>query len=120
MKTQTIFRIFSLSLLFALLGSVAMGQTKQEKEIKEAQEAEKKAKQAQIEHQHQEMKEQQLKMKELEKVYTEQARTSGRARSSSATTGVAPGRVETTTPSCTPAPSWPVAPSTSSAMPATS
>jgi hypothetical protein len=59
-----------------------MGQTKQEKEIKEAQEAEKKARQAQIEHQHQEMKEQQLKMKELERVYTEQARTSGRARSS--------------------------------------
>jgi len=82
MKTQTIFRMLSLSMLFVLLGSVAMGQSKQEKEIKKAQEAEKKAKQEQIEFQRQEMKEQQLKTIELERMYTEQAREASRARSS--------------------------------------
>ena len=82
MKKQTIFRILSLSLLFVLLGSVAMGQTKEEKEIKKAQEAEKKAKQEQIEFQRQQMKEQQLKTIELERMYTEQAREASRARSS--------------------------------------
>ena len=82
MKTQTIFRMLSLSLLFVLLGSVAMGQSKQEKEIKKAQEAEKKAKQEQIEFQRQQMKEQQLKTIELERMYTEQAREASRARSS--------------------------------------
>jgi len=82
MKTQTIFRMLSLSLLFVLLGSVAMGQTKEEKEIREAQEVEKKAKQEQIEFQRQQMKEQQMKTKELERMYTEQAREASRARSS--------------------------------------
>ena len=82
MKTQTIFRMLSLSLLFVLLGSVAMGQTKEEKEIKEAQEAEKKAKQEQIEFQRQQMKEQQLMTIELERMHTEQAREASRARSS--------------------------------------
>jgi hypothetical protein len=82
MKTQTIFRMLSLSLLFVLLGSVAMGQTKDEKEIKEAQEAEMKAKQEQIEFQRQQMKEHQMKTKELERMYTEQAREASRARSS--------------------------------------
>jgi len=85
MKTQTIFRMLSLSLLFVLLGSVAMAQTKEEKQAKEekkAQEAEMKAKQEQIEFQRQRMKEQQLKTIELEKAYAEQARESSRARSS--------------------------------------
>jgi hypothetical protein len=82
MKTQTIFRMLSLSLLFVLMGSVAMGQTKEEKEIKKAQEAEKKAKQEQIEFQRQQMKEQQLKTVELSRMYTEQAREASRARSS--------------------------------------
>ena len=82
MKTQTIFRMLSLSLLFVMLGSVAMGQTKEEKEIREAQEAEKKAKQEQIEFQRQQMKEQQMKAKELARLYTEQAREASRARSS--------------------------------------
>ena len=44
MKTQSIFRMLSLSMLLVFLGSVAMAQTKEEKEIKEA-------KQEQIEHQ---------------------------------------------------------------------
>jgi len=79
MKTQTIFRMLSLSLLFVLLGSVAMAQTKEEQKAKEA---EKKAKQEQIEYQRQQMKEQQAKTAELQRVYTEQAREASRARSS--------------------------------------
>lgn len=81
MKMQTIFRILPLFLLFALLGSVAMAQDAPTTEEKQ-RDKEMKAKQAQIERQQQEMKEQQLKMKELEKVYVEQARSSGRARTS--------------------------------------
>ena len=81
MKTQTIFRIFPLFLLFALLGSVAMAQDAPTTEEKQ-RDKEMKAKQAQIEKQHKEMKEQQLKMRELEKIYAEQARSSGRARTS--------------------------------------
>jgi len=79
MKTQSIFRMLSLSMLLVFLGSVAMAQTKEEKEIKEA---EMKAKQEQIEHQRQQMKEQQLKTMELERAYTNQAREASRARSS--------------------------------------
>ncbi len=79
MKTQTIFRMFSLSLLFVLLGSVAMAQTKEEKKAKDA---EMKAKQEQIEIQRKQMKEQQLKTIELEHVYADQAREASRARSS--------------------------------------
>ena len=82
MKTQSIFRVLSLSMLLMFLGSVAMAQTKEEKEIKEAKEAEMKAKQEQIEHQRQQMKEQQLKTMELERAYTNQAREASRARSS--------------------------------------
>ena len=79
MKTQTIFRMLSLSLLFVLLGSVAMAQTKEEKKAKDA---EMKAKQEQIEIQRKQMKEQQLKTIELEHVYADQAREASRARSS--------------------------------------
>ena len=79
MKTQTIFRMLSLSLLFVLLGSVAMAQTKEEKKAKDA---EMKAKQEQIEFQRQQMKEQQLKTIELERAYAEQAREASRSRSS--------------------------------------
>ena len=82
MKTQSIFRMLSLSMLLMFLGSVAMAQTKEEKEIKEAKGAEMKAKQEQIEHQRQQMKEQQLKTMELERAYTDQAREASRARSS--------------------------------------
>jgi len=79
MKTQSIFRMLSLSMLLVFLGSVAMAQTKEEQKAKEA---EKKAKQAQIEHQRQQMKEQQAKTVELQRLYTEQAREASRARSS--------------------------------------
>ena len=79
MKTQTIFRMLSLSLLFVLLGSVAMAQTKDEKKAKDA---EMKAKQEQIEIQRKQMKEQQLKTIELEHFYADQAREASRARSS--------------------------------------
>jgi len=78
MKTQTIFKMLSLSLLFVLLGSVAMAQTKEEKKAKDA---EMKAKQEQIEFQRQQMKEQQLKTIELERAYAEQARETSRSRS---------------------------------------
>ena len=79
MKTQTILRMLSLTLLLTLLGSAAMAQTSEEKK---AMEAEKKAKQAQIENQRQQMKEQQAKTIELQHLYTEQAREASRARSS--------------------------------------
>ena len=82
MKAQYIFRMLSLSMLLMFLGSVAMAQTKEEKEIKEAKEVEMKAKQEQIEHQRQQMKEQQFKTMELERAYTDQAREASRARSS--------------------------------------
>ena len=82
MKKQTIFRTLSLSLLFVLMGTVAMAQTKEEKEIKEAKEAEMKAKQEHIEQQRQQMKEQQLKTIELERAYADQAREASRSRSS--------------------------------------
>ncbi len=82
MKTQTIFRALSFTLLFALLGITAMAQTKQEKDEKKAQEVEMKAKQELIEIQRKQMKEQQLKTIELERVYADQARESSRARSS--------------------------------------
>jgi len=71
--------MLSLSLLFVLLGSVAMAQTKEEKKAKEA---EMKAKQEQIELQRKQMKEQQLKTIELEHAYAEQAREATRARRS--------------------------------------
>ena len=79
MKTQTIFKMLSLSLLFVLLGSVAMAQTKEEKKAKDA---EMKAKQEQIEIQRKQMKEQHLKAIELEHAYADQAREASRARSS--------------------------------------
>jgi len=79
MKTQTIFKMLSLSLLFVLLGSVAMAQTKEEKK---ARDAEMKAKQEQIEIQRKQMKEQQLKTIELEHAHADQAREASRARSS--------------------------------------
>ncbi len=82
MKTQTIFRALSFTLLFALLGTTAMAQTKQEKDEKKAQEVEMKAKRELIEIQRKQMKEQQLKTIELERVYADQARESSRARSS--------------------------------------
>lgn len=76
MKTKTIFRTLSFTLLLAMLGTVAMAQTKEEKKAKDA---EKKAKQEQIEFQRQQMKEQQLKTIELERAYAEQARESSRS-----------------------------------------
>ena len=79
MKTQTILRTFSLSLLFVMLGTVAMAQTNEEKKAKDA---EMKAKQEHIEIQRKQMKEQQLKTIELEHAYAEQAREASRARSS--------------------------------------
>jgi hypothetical protein len=79
MKTQTILRMLSLTLLLTLLGSVAMAQTSEEKK---AMEAEMKAKLKEIEHQRQQMKEQQAKTVELQHIYTEQAREASRARSS--------------------------------------
>jgi hypothetical protein len=82
MKAQTIIRALSITLLLAMFGPAAIAQTKQEKEIKKAQEAEKKAKQEQIAIQRRQMKEQQMKTKELEHMYTEQAREASRARSS--------------------------------------
>jgi len=80
MKTQTIIRALSFTLLLAMFGPAAMAQTKQEKEEKKAQEAEMKAKQEQIEFQRQQMKEQQLKTIELERAYAEQAKESSRSR----------------------------------------
>ncbi len=82
MKTQTIFRVLSITLLLAMFGPAAMAQTKQEKEEKKAQEAEMKAKQELIEIQRKQMKEQQFKTRELERVYADQAREASRARSS--------------------------------------
>jgi len=82
MKTQTIFRALSITLLLAMFGPAAMAQTKQEKEEKKAKDAEMKAKQEQIEIQRKQMKEQQLKTIELERVYADQAREASRARSS--------------------------------------
>jgi hypothetical protein len=79
MKTQTIFRMLSLTLLLTLLGSVAMAQTSEEKK---AMEAEMKAKQAQLEVQRKQMKEQQAKTIELQYLYTEHAREASRARRS--------------------------------------
>ena len=79
MKTQTILRMLSLSLMLTLLGSVAMAQTSEEKK---AMEAEMKEKQAQLELQHKELKEQQLKTIEVERAYANQEREASRARSS--------------------------------------
>ena len=79
MKTQTIVRMLSLTLLLTLLGSVAMAQTSEEKK---AMEAEMKEKQAHLELQHKEQKEQQLKTIEFQRAYADQARESSRARSS--------------------------------------
>jgi len=81
MKKQTIFRMLSFSLLFVLLGSVALAQTKEEKILKEA---EMKAKQEQIEVQRKQMKEQQLKTIELERAYADQEREASRSSSRSA------------------------------------
>ena len=78
MKTQTILRMLSLSLMFTLLGSVALAQTSEEKK---AMDAEMKEKQAQLELQHKELKEQQLKTIEFERAYANQAREASRARS---------------------------------------
>lgn len=69
--------MFSFSLIFMLLGSIAMAQTKEDQE----REKEMKAKQEQLEKQRQQLKEQQLKTEELERVFEEQARASERARS---------------------------------------
>ena len=80
MKTQTIFRALSFTVIISLWGSVAMAQTNEEKKAKEE---DMKAKQEQIEFQRQKMKEQQAKTRELEKVYAAQARESSRARSAS-------------------------------------
>ena len=79
MKTQTILRMLSLTLLLTLLGTVAMAQTSEEKK---AMEAEMKEKQAQLELQHRELKEQQLKTIEVERAYANQEREASRARSS--------------------------------------
>ena len=79
MKTQTILRMLSLTLLLTLLGNVAMSQTSEEKK---AMEAEMKEKQAQLELQHKELKEQQLKTIEVERAYANQEREASRARSS--------------------------------------
>jgi len=79
MKTQTILRMLSLTLMLTLLGSVAMAQTSEEKK---AMEAEMKAKQAQLELQHKELKEQQLKTIEFEREYANQEREASRAKSS--------------------------------------
>jgi hypothetical protein len=80
MKTFTLFRIFSISLVLFLLGTAVNAQTKEEKA---AMEAEMKAKQAQIELQRKQMKEQQQKTRELERLYREEAREASRARSTS-------------------------------------
>ncbi len=84
MKKQTIFRILPVTLTLLLMGSVAMAQQSQTVEEKEraAREDEMKAKQAQLEKQHQEMKEQQNITIQLERAYAEQARESARTRSS--------------------------------------
>ena len=79
MKTQTILRMLSLTLLLTLLGNVAMAQTSEEKK---AMDAEMKEKQAQLELQHKELKEQQLKTIEVERAYANQEREASRARSS--------------------------------------
>jgi hypothetical protein len=79
MKTQTILRMLSLTLLLTLLGTVAMAQTSEEKK---AMDAEMKEKQAQLELQHKELKEQQLKTIEVERAYANQEREASRARSS--------------------------------------
>ena len=83
MKKQTIFRILPVTLTLLLMGSVAMAQQSQTVEEKEraAREDEMKAKQAQLEKQHQEMKEQQNITIQLERAYAEQARESARTRS---------------------------------------
>jgi len=79
MKTQTILRMLSLTLMLTLLVSVAMAQTSEEKK---AMDAEMKEKQAQLELQHKELKEQQLKTIEVERAYANQEREASRARSS--------------------------------------
>lgn len=79
MKKLTIFRILPLILTLLLLGSVAMAQTKEEKD---AREDEMKSKLDQIEKQRQQMKEQQIKTIEVERFFDDQARESSRARSS--------------------------------------
>ena len=85
MRKSTMFRTLPLILSLLLLGSVLMAQTKEEKEVKEA---ELKAKQELIEIQRHQMKEQQLKTRELERNLAEQAREASRARTS---TWVYPG-----------------------------
>ena len=76
--------MYSFSLIFILLGSVAMAQTKED----QAREQEMKAKQEQLEIQRQQLKDQQLKTEELERIYEEQARTSDRVRSVVRSNGV--------------------------------
>jgi len=78
MKTANIIRMLSFSLIFILLGSVVMAQTKED----EAREKEMKAKQEQLEKQRQQLKEQQLKTAELERVLEDQANAAVRVRSS--------------------------------------
>ena len=69
--------MLSFSLIFMLLGSIVMAQTKEE----QAREEEMKAKQEQLEKQRQQLKDQQLKTEELERIFEEQARAAERNRS---------------------------------------
>jgi hypothetical protein len=78
MKTATIIRMFSFSVIFIFLGALAMAQTKED----QAREKEMKDKQEQLEMQRQQLKEQQLKTTELERVLEDQARASVNVRSS--------------------------------------
>jgi hypothetical protein len=78
MKTATIIRMLTFSLIFIFLGSIAMAQTKED----QAREEEMKAKQEQLEKQRQQLLEQQFKTAELEQVLEDQARAPVRVRSS--------------------------------------
>jgi hypothetical protein len=79
MKTQTIIRMLTFSLIFTLWGSAAMAQTKDQKAAKEA---EMKAKQEQLEFQRQQLKDQQLQQIQREKIFAEPDWESARASSS--------------------------------------
>jgi hypothetical protein len=75
MKKQTIFKILSLTLGLLLLGFVAVAQNAPSDEEKEA---EKRVRQAELERQHQELKEQQYTITDLSHEYAGQAGTSVR------------------------------------------
>jgi type II secretory pathway pseudopilin PulG len=77
MKTATIIRMLTFSLIFIFLGSIAMAQTKED----QAREKEMKAKQEQLEKQRQQLKEQQLRTEEFLEEFGEQARAAARTRS---------------------------------------